>query len=121
VLNLIANTATATGTGDAQKTGGDDAPGGIYWQDQPKREITRKNLDRLLDKSVKEFFEETVKDKKLAKKARKIVQPYQLEQEIDWISLSEDLSRVQLLLDLYTEYLFSLDEEEILILLLAMV
>jgi hypothetical protein len=102
-------------------TGGDDAPGGIYWQGQPKREITRKAIDRLLDKSVKEFFEETVKDKKLAKKARKIVKPYQLEQEIDWISLSQDLSRVQLLLDLYIEYLFSLDEEEILILLLTMV
>ena len=102
-------------------TGGDDAPHGIYWQDQPRREITRKPIDRLLDKSVKEFFEEVSHDKKLAKKARKIVKPYQKAQEIDWKSLNADLSRVQMLLDLYTEYLLGLDDEEIMILLLAMV
>lgn len=103
------------------KIGGDDAPHGIYWQDQPRREITRKPIDRLLDKTVKEFFEEVSHDKKLAKKARKIVKPYQKAKEIDWQSLNADLSRVQMLLDLYTEYLLGLDDEEIMILLLAMV
>ena len=103
------------------KQGGDDAPRGIYYQDQPKRKVKRSDLDQLLDDSVAEYYQaiEESNNPELISEVSDIVKPYIDKNEINWVSLREDIQAVRLLLELYQQYLDEQDEEEILILLLS--
>jgi len=102
--------ALGTSGNPITKTGGDDAPRGIYYQDQKKRKIKKSPIRQLVDDAVDEYYKEIIKGttKAIQHKAAKIVKPYaedkkKIPEKIDWIDFSEDITRVKELLALYQQ------------------
>jgi hypothetical protein len=112
----VSDTVTAFGATGTQTAaiGGDDAAGGIYYQDQKPRKITRKPIDKLIDTSIDEYYKEIIEGapKAIQHKAAKIIKLYaedkkKIPEQIDWPGFSRDISRVKELLALYRQEILS--------------
>jgi len=125
---IASSSGTSTAQADAENTGtsqdvtgagGDDAPRGIYYQDQKRRKIGRKPLDKLLDKAIVEYRQEL---KGFAKSEREevkaIVAPFVEDGVVDYPSLQVDIDAIRALMVEYQRFLVRRDEEEILILMM---
>jgi hypothetical protein len=100
------------------KVGGDDAPRGIYYQDQPARK-KRKKIGKILDKTIEDKYHALTQTTKVVKKkAEEIVKPFKKAKAIDWESLNADIAAVEALLMLYQGFIGQQDEEDIALLLL---
>jgi hypothetical protein len=106
---------TATPT----KHGGDDAPRGISYQEE-REETKRVRLDDIFDLSVKEYYNALQGVPRLKKKAKELAKPYTKRQKIDFASLGADIEAVQALINLYIQHLLDVEDEEVIVLLLAM-
>jgi len=95
------------------KIGGDDAPRGIYWQNQPQKKITKSQLSTIIDNSIAEFYDKTIKEapKSVVKKVAAIVKPFASGPQkipsvnkIDWESLQNDIQAIKSLMALVRPY-----------------
>ena len=104
-------------------------PGGIWWGE---RKIQRgKRLDDLLKRAMEGLIEvaqggepEDVLAESPAARAVEIIRPFVMERaaqpdRIDWRAVESDLSRVRDLLALWQEQMDSLEDEEMLLMLMA--
>jgi hypothetical protein len=97
-------------------------PGGIWWGE---RKIKRgKRLDDLLKRAMEGLIElepEDVPAESPAARAVEIVRPFVAPEtdRIDWRAIEADLARVRELLALWQEQADSLEDEEILLMLMA--
>jgi len=106
---LVGQGSVITGTASlpaalTTSKGGDDAPRGIYYQDQPKRK-KRKTIDDMLDRAIDEYYADIKQadNKDIIEQAEKIVKPYRVPKQdaIDWDKFMRNAKRVQKLIDLY--------------------
>lgn len=100
-------------------------PGGIWWGETP---IKRgKRLDDILKKAMERMIEDPapeVATESPAARAVEVVRPFVMERaaqpdRIDWRAVEADLSRVRDLLALWQEQMDSLEDEEMLLMLMA--
>ncbi len=97
-------------------------PGGIWWGETP---IKRgKRLDDILKKAMERMIEDPapeVATESPAARAVEVVRPFVAPgtDTIDWAAVEADLARVRELLQLWQEQADSLEEEEILLMLMA--
>jgi len=118
--STLSGAAGRSGDEGTTTPGGDDAPHGIYYQNQKRRKIGRRPLDKLLDKAIKEYGEGLavfIESEKEEVKA--IVAPFVDEGVINYESLRDDIDAIKQLIAEYQAYLLEQDEEEILILLMV--
>lgn len=95
-------------------------PGGIWWGE---RKIKRgKRLDDILKRAMERLIEEVTPEvESPAARAVEIVKPFVASEtdRIDWQAVEADLARVRELLALWQEQADSLEDEEILLMMLA--
>lgn len=104
-------------------------PTGIWWGE---RKIKKgKKLDAILKKAMQQIIEGDAEPELIAAKAVEIVKPFVEKKaiqkrddapkyKIDWSALEKDAKKVQELLSLWQEQLESLEDEEMLLMMMAM-
>lgn len=100
---------------------GSGHPGGIWWGERKIRK--GKRLDDILKKAMEHLLEESIELPRGSPAARavEIVKPFVAHgtDRIDWSGIETDLARVRELLQLWQEQANSLEDEEILLMLMA--
>ena len=117
VVTGLASIPSAT----VARISGDDAPHGIYYQDQPRKK-RKKPLNRKIEETMKRFFDKEVEQETpIAEKAVEIVKEHIVESTIDWPSIENDLNSIRQLIELYNlvQQKKQQDEEELILMLMG--
>ncbi len=104
---------------DETPSAGAGHPTGIWWGET---KIKRgKRLDDVLKKAMQRMVEEEIElePETAAAKAVEIVKPFVTESSIDWQAVEADLKKVKALLALWQQQMEDLEEEEMLLMMMA--
>jgi hypothetical protein len=106
---------------DVTPSAGAGSPAGIWWGERKIK--VGKRLDDILKKAMDRIVETTapLPEESPAARAVEIVKPFRVPKtdRIDWRAVEADLARVRELLALWQEQAESLEDEEILLMMMA--